>query len=122
MMNAAIQKFSDSSTGTVDHIASYLSVSAALKNLHAAPILGNVLNGVKDENDESESSDVGAEDPSVIWARNLGAHLAYAAHYTAFACGGTSSPILSRRHTPTTAAMRKRRLRNTTSVCGATAL
>lgn len=79
-----------------DPIEAYLSVLNALENLQrGAPVLGEVLNGMVGDNiDEEEvppdedGEETGSEMTS--WARRLGAQLAYASHYTAFACGGAA--------------------------------
>lgn len=84
-----------------DDIESYLSVLCALDNLGRLPILGDLVNGVtEDDLDEEEASDneiseSDADQELSRWGHDLGTLLAYAAHYTAFACEGSAKVITS---------------------------
>ena len=81
-------------SGLGDPIEVYLTVLSAIENLGGKTVLGEVLNGiVEDDGDDEEV----ARDPQrgegpgpemMLWARNLGVQLAHAAHYTAFASEG----------------------------------
>ena len=82
----------------VDPIETYLSVLRALKNLDHAPILGEVVNAIEDEDFDGEASNQKSNaDPELTnWGHDLGSLLAHAAHYTAFACGGSSDAELKK--------------------------
>lgn len=79
-----------------DPIETYISVLNALENLHRAPVLGEVLNGMGDDEDEEEIlSDGKPGSRMTLWARRLGAQLAFVSHYTAFAHGGVADATVS---------------------------
>jgi hypothetical protein len=81
---------SDVSPQVDDPIVTYLSVFAALGHLREAPILGEVLNGVEDEQDVDDEFEEVEEDADVMWGKHLGNLLAYTAQYSAFACEGSA--------------------------------
>lgn len=80
-----------------DPIETYISVLNALENLHSAPVLGEVLNGMLGDNEDEEEIPPDGEPGSrmTLWARRLGAQLAFVSHYTAFARGGVADATVS---------------------------
>lgn len=96
---AAVGLFGKQDSG--DPLPHYLRIFSALEMISSAPILGDVLNGMKNPyvNSKTNSKLSDPTDSTEIWAHHLGALLANTAHYASFACGGTvtaSSVIKSR--------------------------
>ena len=81
-------------TVTDDPIATYLSVLTAIQTLHGTPILGEVLNGIESEEEAEEEAKPDSEELT-DWAKKIGELLAYAAHYSAFACGGSAAAVVA---------------------------